>query len=200
MLRGTDCGRCPAPAGSCTTRAAGPRDDRPRAAPTSGWALVRFPRPNPVLVAWRWRYELLLAAAVAAGWVLAGALWTVHSALAVGTVTVSVPELRRRAARRAWCVLTPHRVRTACKHAWIHSRTGRIPAVLWTRPVEPRVSSWLLWCRPGTTVEDLAAARPALTTACWAQDVRVEPHSTRAQLVLLTVVRRQRDRPPATAA
>ncbi len=164
-----------------------------------GLGLVRFPRPNPVLVGWRWRYELALVAAVAAGWTLVGPLWTVHCVLAVGTVAVSVPELRHRAVGRVWCVVTPHRVRTACKHGWIHSRTGRIPAVLWTRPVEEG-EQLLLWCRTGTTAEDLAEARPALATACWARDVRVRQHSTRAQLVLLTVVRRQSDRPPATAA
>jgi hypothetical protein len=164
-----------------------------------GLGLVRFPRPNPVLLAWRWRYELGSLAALAAGWLGVGALWTVQTGLLVGAVTVSVPELRRRARRRVWCVVTPHRVRTACKHAWIHSRTGRIPAVLWTRPVDEG-EQVLLWCRPGTAAEDLTAARPALTSACWAEDVRVEPHSTRAQLVLLTVVRRQSDRPPATAA
>ena len=164
-----------------------------------GLGLVRFPRPNPVLVGWRWRYELLLGAALAAGWVWAGPLWTVQSVLAVGTVVASVPELRRRAARRAWCVVTPHRVRTACKHAWIHSRTGRIPAVLWTRPVGEG-EQLLLWCRPGTTADDLAAAGATLATTCWARGVRVQPHSTRAQLVLLTVVRRQSDRPPDTAA
>jgi hypothetical protein len=164
-----------------------------------GLGLVRFARPNPVLVAWRWRYELLLAAAVTAAGLLAGALWTVQTALLLGAVTVSVPELRRRARRQVWCVVTPHRVRTACKHAWVHSRTGRIPAVLWTRPVDDG-EQLVLWCRPGTAAEDLAAARPALTSACWAADVRVEPHSTRAQLVLLTVVRAQSERPPATAA
>jgi len=164
-----------------------------------GLGLVRFPRPNPLLVGWRWRYELLLAGALAAGWQLAGALWTVQCVLAVAMVTVSVPELRRRGRRRLWCVVTPHRVRTACKHAWVHSRTGRIPAVLWTRPAAEG-EQLLLWCRPGTAAEDLEAARPALTTACWARDVRVERHSTRAQLVLLTVVRDQRDFPPATAA
>jgi hypothetical protein len=117
----------------------------------------------------------------------------------LGGVGAAVPELRRRARRRAWCVITPHRVRTACKHAWIHSRTGRIPAVLWTRPVDAG-EQVLLWCRPGTVAEDLELARPALAAACWAEDVRVVQHTTRAQLVLLTVVRAQPDRPPPTAA
>jgi hypothetical protein len=164
-----------------------------------GLGLVRFPRPNPILVGWRWRYELGSLAALAACRLYAGALWTVQTGLVLGAVAVSVPELRRRARCRLWCVVTPHRVRTACKHAWIHSRTGRIPAVLWTRPVEEG-EQVLLWCRPGTTAEDLELARPALTAACWAQDVRVVQHTERAQLVLLTVVRRQGDFPPATAA
>jgi hypothetical protein len=164
-----------------------------------GLGLVRFPRPNPVLVAWRWRYELALLAAVAACRAYVGALWTVQIGLVLGAVVAAVPGLRRHVRRRAWCVITPHRVRTACKHAWIHSRTGRIPAVLWTRPVDEG-EQVLLWCRPGTAAEDLELARPALTAACWAEDVRVVQHTTRAQLVLLTVVRAQRDRPPATAA
>jgi len=170
-----------------------------RAGADFGLGLVRFPRPHPVLVGWRWRYELGSLAGLAASWVYIGALWTVQTGLVLGAVTVSVPELRRRAWHRVRCVGTAHRVRTACKHAWIHSRTGRIPAVLWTRPVDEG-EQVLLWCRPGTTVEDLELARPALTAACWAQDVRVVQHPDRAHLVLLTVVRRQRDFPPATAA
>ena len=98
-------------------------------------------------------------------------------------------------------VITPHRVRSACKHAWIHSRAGRIPAVLWTSRVAEgeRV---VLWCHPGAAADDLESARPVLAAACWATDVRVQPHPTRAQLVVLVVVRRQGQRvlPPATAA
>ncbi|MFL6129532.1 MAG: hypothetical protein ACJ73E_10755 [Mycobacteriales bacterium] len=164
-----------------------------------GLGLVRFPRPNPVLVLWRWRYELGLVAAAVAGPAYVGALWTVQAGLMLGTAVAAVPELRRRARRRAWCVVTPHRVRTACKHAWIHSRSGRIPAVLWTSPVDEG-EQVLLWCRPGTTAEDLELARPALSTACWARDVRVMQHTSRTHLVLLTVVRAQPDAPPATAA
>lgn len=170
-----------------------------------GLGLVRFPRPSPLLVLWRWRYELGLAVVAALGAVLlarrVGALWTVHTGLALLTLVATVPVLRRWAVRRAWCVVTPHRVRTACKHAWVHSRTGRVPAVLWTAPVAEgeRV---LLWCRPGTSAEDLEAARPVLTATCWARAVRVEQDPGRAQLIRLTVVRAedQRDLPPATAA
>jgi hypothetical protein len=146
-----------------------------------GRALVRFPRPNPVVVAWRWRYEA--GAVVTAGVYDArlGALWTVLSGL-TAAAAAATPYGRRR----VWCVLTPHRVRTGLKHAWVHSRTGRLPMVLWTRPV-PGGEELLLLLRPGTSAADVAAAD--LATACWAEEVRVEP-GPRPHLVRLTVVRR----------
>jgi hypothetical protein len=160
-----------------------------------GLGLVRCPRPNPLLALWRWRYET--AAAANAGLLAAevGPTWTVFAGVAFVVGAGAVPVVRHRAVARAWCIVTPHRVRTACKHAWIHSRTGRIPAVLWTRPVAAG-EEVLLWCRPGTTAGDMAAARPVLATTCWAEDVRVEPHPSRPQLVRLTVVRRTP--PPST--
>jgi hypothetical protein len=154
-----------------------------RPAADFGRAFVRFPRPNPFLLGWRWRYEIGVVAVAA---VLArgpGPLWTVlfGAALAAAGVT---PYGRRR----FWCVVTPHRVRTGCKHAWVHSRTGRIPMVLRTRPV-PDGEQLLLLLRPGTSADDLIDAAPVLATACWARSVRVEPDKTRAHLVWLTVAR-----------
>jgi hypothetical protein len=148
-----------------------------------GRALARFPRPNPFGVAWRWRYE---AAAVAAAGVLdarVGALWTVLTGLALAA-TAALPFGRRR----VWCVVTPHRVRTGLKHGWVHSRTGRLPMVLWTRPV-PAGEELLLLLRPGISPGDMAAAAGLLATACWARAVQVESDPARPQLVRLTVVR-----------
>ena len=44
------------------------------------------------------------------------------------------PPSRRRFTARAWCVITPHRVRTGCAQAWIHTRDGHLPVVLYTVP------------------------------------------------------------------
>lgn len=148
-----------------------------------GRAFVSWRRANLVVVLWRWRYEV--GAATAAGLVVSqiGLLWTVAIGLGVGAAAVTRP-LRRR----VWCVVTPHRVRTGCVHAWIHSRTGRLPMVVWTRPVDGG-EAVLLWLRPGVSAADLVDAAPMLAAACWAAEVTVEPYPTRAQLVWLRVRR-----------
>lgn len=149
-----------------------------------GRAFVRFPWPNPAVVAWRWRYEL--AAAGAGWWLLSqvGLVWTVAFGLAVTAAVVVLGPVRRR----LWCVVTPHRVRTGCKHSWVHSRTGRLPMVMWTRPVRGG-EQVLLWMRPGTSVDDLVDAASTLTATCWAREVVVHPDPDHGHLVRLTVVR-----------
>jgi hypothetical protein len=79
-------------------------------------------------------------------------------------------------------------VRTGCAQARIHSRQGRLPFVLLTSTA-PHGERVLLWCRAGTSIEDFVAARPLLTAACWAADVRVTPSNRHAQLVILNVYR-----------
>jgi hypothetical protein len=133
------------------------------------------------VIGWRWRYELgTLAAAGTAAWQV-GPLWTAAAGAFVAGL-LSTPYGRRR----LWCVVVQHRVRTGLQHAWVHSRTGRLPMVVWTRPV-PEGEELLLLLRPGTSVTDLETAD--LATACWAREVRVRPDPERAHLVRLTVVR-----------
>lgn len=151
--------------------------------PGFGLAFVPVRRANPLVVAWRWRYELTAAAGLAALAGRIGPLWTVLFGLACAGSTVLAP-----VRRRAWCVVTPHRVRTGCAHAWVHSRTGRLPMVLRTRPV-PGGEEVLLWLRPGMSAGDLADAAPTLAAACWARDVVVRPDPDRGHLVRLTVLR-----------
>jgi hypothetical protein len=161
-------------------------------------AMVPLARPNPVVLAWRWRYELgAVAVLVAAVLLAAPRVGPLRTALLLAWPVAAVlafPAVRRFAVRRLWCVLTPHRVRTGCAHAWIHSRTGKIPAVLWTAAV-PAGERVTLWLRPGTTAEDLEAARDLLATACWARRVEVQRHPRRAQLAALVVVRHPAGRP-----
>jgi hypothetical protein len=94
-----------------------------------------------------------------------------------------------RITARAWCVITPHRVRTGCAQAWIHTRDGHLPAVLYTVPARFGERVWL-WCRAGITARDLEAARDVLRAACWASDVRVVVNDRRSHIVVLEVIRR----------
>jgi hypothetical protein len=113
------------------------------------------------------------------------------------------PPARQRLIARAWCVITPHRVRTGCAHAWVQTRDGRLPVVLYTAPAEfgERV---MLWCRAGITAGDLDGARDILRAACWASDVRVVVNDRRSHIVVLEVIRHLPGRPaeadPMTAA
>jgi hypothetical protein len=159
-------------------------------------AVSSVSRPGLAGRVWHWRYELGLIAGVtlaafAIGYT-AGLAWLIATAAAVIAVAVTVlawPPSRQRLIARAWCVITPHRVRTDCTHAWIQTRDGRLPVVLYTTPTDfgERV---MLWCRAGITAGDLVAARDILRTACWASDVRVTVNDRRSHIVVLEVIRR----------
>jgi len=153
-------------------------------------------RPGLIGRIWHWRYELGLAAGVTLGatsigltlgpgWLIA----TAAVAMACGVAAVAWPASRRRLIARAWCVITPHRVRTGCTHAWVQTRDGRLPVVLYTVPADFGERVWL-WCRAGITAADLEAARNILRAACWASDVRVVVNDRRSHIVVLEVIRR----------
>lgn len=153
-------------------------------------------RPSLVGRLWHWRYELGLIAGTAGGTLAIaatlGVAWlivTVALALAVLAAAVTYPPSRRRLIARAWCVITQHRVRTGCTHAWIQTRDGRLPVVLYTAPADFGERVWL-WCRAGITAGALEAARDILRAACWASAVRVVVNDRRSHIVVLEVVRR----------
>ena len=145
---------------------------------------------------WHWRYELALMAglplaALAIGYTL-GLGWLIAmaaTALAVMGAVLAWRPARRWLIARAWCVITPHRVRTGCVHAWVQTRDGRLPIVLYTAPADfgERV---MLWCRAGITAGDFEGARDILRAACWASDVRVVVNDRRSHIVVLEVIRR----------
>ncbi len=159
-------------------------------------AAVRQPhRSGPIEFCWHWRWELGMLGATAgtAGLVAAslGVIWLAVAAaagLAVLGAMVRCPPARSRIVARAWCIVTPHRIRTGCASAWAQSRSGRLPFVLGTVPAwyGQRVQ---LWCPAGITAADLFAARHVLAAACWAAEVRVIPSARYAHIVTLEVIR-----------
>jgi hypothetical protein len=165
-------------------------------------AISTVARPGPLAWLWHWRYELGLTAGLAAvglasGYWL-GLAWLVAIAatgLALLTAALAWPPSRRRLITRAWCVITPHRVRTGCTHAWIQTRDGRLPTILYTTAAGfgERVT---LWCHAGITAGDLEAASDILRTACWASDVRVVASTRYRHIVVLEVIRREPDEGP----
>ena len=139
--------------------------------------------------------------ALASGYEL-GAAWLVVIAgagLAALAARLARPSARRRLIARAWCVITPHRVRTGCRHAWVRTPDGRLPVVLYTMPAAfgERVA---LWCGAGITRGDLEGARDTLRAACWARDVRVVASVRDAHVVVLEVIRHLPPGPPQDVA
>ena len=162
-------------------------------------ALSSVTRPNPLVVGWRWRYELALMLALAAvTFVIVqtlGAIWLAVIVTAATATLVLWPAGRRLLIRRAWCIITPHRLRAGCAHSWIQSRYGKLPVILRTtaQPFGERV---LLWCVAGISAEDLRGAREVLTAACWATDMRITASERHAHLVIVDVIRRHPPEPP----
>jgi hypothetical protein len=164
-----------------------------------GPALTPLSRAGLALIALRWRHEFAMAGAIAAAisasvyWAGHGQTTTVLVALATAAGLTSVaatrPEVRQIVAARAWCIITPHRVRTCFAQAWIYNRAGQVPAVLRARamPFGERV---LVWCRAGTSFEDIESACELLAAACWAIDVTATRSSRYAQVVYVDVIRR----------
>jgi len=159
-------------------------------------ALVPTARPNPFLALWRWRYELALGAAIPLllTWLTStgGADATVAITSVVTALLFGWPTARRRILARAWCVLTPHRFRLACAQARIHTRKGRLPAVMRCAR-KPYGEQLLVWCPAGITAADLHAARAVITAACFATDVEVVAYPTRRQLVMVAIIRRSKE-------
>jgi hypothetical protein len=157
------------------------------------YAMGAVARANPIVAVWRWRYELGAAAGLAVSWIVlhtAPAVGLMAGLAAVLLLTASFRRGRRFLAARLWCIVTPHRIRSGCAQAWIHSRYGKLPVILATRsrPFGERV---YLWCPAGISAADFTSARDLLTAACMATGVQVSRHVRYAHLVALDVIRRE---------
>jgi hypothetical protein len=143
--------------------------------------------------AWRWRTEILVLA-----FLVSATIWlTRHISLPWAIVVMqtaldvmfAIPLTRRFATRRFWCVLTRHRFQRLCWEARLHTRSGRVPLVLWVRPT--KVGERLfVWCRAGTAAEDFEQHTGELAAACYAREARVTRNTQRSQVVTIDIIRR----------
>jgi hypothetical protein len=153
---------------------------------------VKFHR-TPAGIAWRWRTELILLSVLAAAlrWldIMITLLWaSLVLATLVGLV-LAVPHPRRFITRRFWCVLARHRLHRLCYEARLHTRSGRLPLILWIRPTQVGERAWIL-CRAGICAEDFDAHTGELRAACYARDARVTRNRRWSHLITVDVIRR----------
>ena len=153
---------------------------------------VRFHR-TPAGIAWRWRTELAILATLAAAlwWlsILITITWAAILLAALVSVVLAVPHSRRFITRRFWCVLARHRLQRLCYEARLHTRSGRLPLILWIRPTQVGERAWLL-CRAGICAEDFEDRIGELRAACYARDARVTRNRRWSHLVTIDIIRR----------
>jgi len=144
-------------------------------------------------VAWRWRAELLLLAALTAAlWRLTLLITLYWAAASIGglvLVLLALPWTRRFITRRFWCVLARHRLHRLCYEARLHTRSGRLPLILWIRPTKVGERAHVL-CRAGICAEDFEAHIGELRAACYAREARVTRNRSWSHLVTIDIIRR----------
>jgi hypothetical protein len=144
-------------------------------------------------VIWRFRTEVMVLVTGTAGiWELAKAVttaWLMVILIMTGTAVTVLPQVRRFITRRAWCVLSRHRIQKVCFETRMHTRSGRLPLVLRIRPTKVGERA-LIWCRAGICAADFEAHVPEIAAACYARQARVEGNKRWAQLLYLDIVRR----------
>jgi hypothetical protein len=144
-------------------------------------------------VIWRFRTELaVLLTGIAGVWELAKtvtAAWLMVILIMTATAATVLPWARRFIIRRAWCVLSRHRIQKVCFETRMHTRSGRLPLILRIHPTKVGERA-LIWCRAGICAADFEAHVPEIAAACYARQARVEGNRRWAQLVQLDIVRR----------
>jgi hypothetical protein len=142
---------------------------------------------------WRFRTELaILASGSATTWALAYAvslIWALVILAGLVLAVFALPQTRRCLVRRAWCVITRHRLQRVFFETRMHTRSGRLSLILWIRPTPVGERAWV-WCRAGICAEDLEAHTGEMAAACYAREARVAKSPRWAQLVVVNIVRR----------
>ena len=144
-------------------------------------------------VLWRFRTEAATLTVVGAACAaLAHRFHLIPAAIGLGglvLILTVLPWTRRFLIRRAWCVLTRHRIQKTCYETRMHTRSGRLPLVLRIHPTQVGVRA-VIWCRAGICFEDFEAHTGELAAACYAREARIERSKRWAQIVAVHIVRR----------
>jgi hypothetical protein len=155
-----------------------------------GWA-VNFHR-SPAGIAWRWRTELILLAALLAAYVrlaaVITALWALITLTSTLTAALAIPQTRRGLKRRAWCLISRHRLQRVCYETRMHTRAGRLPLILWIRPTKVGERAHVL-CRAGICADDFDACKAEIGSACYAREARIIRSKKWSQLVTIDIIR-----------
>lgn len=160
-------------------------------------------RPGPLVRLWRRRTEILVLAclaplAVAVVTAVASGVWWVPALVGGTVLAVAVPRPSRDwFAMRLWCVISRRRLQRLFTELPLHTRTGRLPLVLWITPTREGEKALVL-CRAGVSADAFAAYTAEFEAACSATRVRFAKHARRPQLVTIDIVRRA-PRPGASA-
>jgi hypothetical protein len=141
---------------------------------------------------WRWRTELATTGGLGAalGW-LAHTITLFWAVAVLGSLALAlglIPHSRRFITRRAWCVLTRHRLQRLCWEARLHTRSGRLPLIMRIHPTKVGERAFVL-CRAGICMEDFEAHIGEIRAACYARDARVTRNRRWSQLVTIDIVR-----------
>jgi hypothetical protein len=146
--------------------------------PTDLRRLIPVAAPYPLVLAWRWRYEIALLSGLSAGLATAvisfGVLPAIVAMIVITLTILCWPTARRFAVDRAWCIITPHRVRAGCAEGLIYSSRGKIPIILWTSHVRAERFSLSNY---GATIEDWRPRGHETTLRDHAAGRRVRAHT-----------------------
>jgi hypothetical protein len=141
---------------------------------------------------WRWRTEsaLTVLTAITTDWLAATLTLTTALIIIGATVTAlfAIPGTRRWISRRAWCLITRHRIQRVCWETRMHTRSGRISLVAWIRPTDVGERAWIL-CRAGICAEDFEAHAGEIRAACAAREARITRNARWSQLVVIDIIR-----------
>jgi hypothetical protein len=141
----------------------------------------------------RLRAEITIVALAVLGWRLLNThlpVWLAVLLLALlGVGTAAHPWPRRYLVRRAFAVLTRHRLRAVFVQRRILNWTGNLPILLWSRPTPIGERVWLL-LRAGIDTTDIERNLAHVASGCHAREARVTPHRAITSLATVDVIRR----------